>query len=474
MKLKIHIYLFLLLLYVQLCDSQLFITKLTGPKLNFYRDLKVVANVALVNDTSTFGLSATATSPLVSPESIKLISDIIFEVCPHGILPLSYYFAKGQPLGLVPAVSILFLVSFVNSWSLIQYANLGRITGSSNISDIWTKLVSSETSWIVDVAQLLLCSCYCLKFSMLLGDIFHSLAISNASKGLFLRKDAILAFIHGVILLPFCLEKEFKHLTFPSLVGTMSVLYSVGLLILTSSSKASFSSISLSKSLSTKPQLLHCIHNFLPAVSLSFVTHYCSLQYYRSFPNSSSSSTFLAFRKSVFVSYALVAVVFGVAMITGFSLFGFHSSLVILENFSVYDPAAVIARLLTGVTLLFAYPLMFENVKSSFFRLKERFSRTEISKVFSKSTGVVMILFSALSYASLFLSGHGSHILHLIESITGMLVAYLFPAVLNLLYTYSRNKAGFNYERSSIIFSASSLVLGSFVLFIQIYSYLEK
>jgi hypothetical protein len=474
MKLNLLFYVFLLLLCIQYCDSRFFVSRVKEIKLNSLRSFKVVANAAFGNGSSAFAFPyLSESSSLLSRESFKLVTDIIFEVCPHGILPLSYYFAQSQPLELVPAVSVIFLVAVINAFSFVQYAHLGRITGSSHISDIWQKLVSSKTSWIVDAAQLLLCSCYCLNFSSLLCEIFHSLAVSNGFKGLFLKKEAILAFLHGIILLPFCLEEKFQHFTFPSVFGTFSVMYTLGLLIWKSASKSSLRFPPLFWSSPAKSQLGQSILDFLPTISLSFVSHYCSLQFYRSFPNSSSPSAFYSFRKSSLISYTVVAMIFSLAMSSGFLLFGLSSSPFIHDNFSLSDPFLVIARLLLGVTVLFAYPLMFENVKLSCFRLVERFADTEKSKLYLKPITAV-VLFSVLSCTTLVLIGSDSPALRFVESVTGVFIAYLLPAVLTLLYLYSRNQAGFDCERSDIIVSASSLTIASFVLFRKFSGNLSK
>jgi hypothetical protein len=473
MKLNLLFYLFLLLLCIQYCDSRFYVSRVKEIKLNSLRSFKVVANAAFGNGSSAFAFPyLSESSSLLSRECFKLVTDIIFEVCPHGILPLSYYFAQSQPLEFVPAISVIFLVSVINAFSFVQYAHLGRITGSSHISDIWQKLVSSKTSWIVDAAQLLLCSCYCLNFSSLLREIFHSLAVSNGFKGIFLQKEAILAIIHAMILLPFCLEEKFQHFTFPSVFGTFSVMYTLGLLIWKSASKTSLRFPPLFFP-PAKSQRVHSILDFLPTISLSFVSHYCSLQFYRSFPNSSSSSAFYSFRKSSLVSYAVVAMIFGLAMSSGFLLFGLNSSAFIHDNFSLSDPFLVIARLLLGVTVLLAYPLMFENVKLSCFRLVERFVDTEKSKLYLKPI-TAGVLFSVLSCTTLFLIGSDSPALHFVESITGVFIAYLLPAVLTLLYLYSRNRAGFDCERSDIMVSISSLTIASFFLFRKISGNLSK
>jgi len=163
---------------------------------------------------------------------ISLINSIIGDLCPHGMLPLAYGFAKGGPSGLIPSVVMTIFFGIASAYTMFLYAKLGLTTNAENIGDIWATLMSPQTRWIVDSSFLALCVGCCIFYSSFLGDLIEAMvATFNIDKSpfgnLLSKRYFALVSITLSVLVPLCLLEDLSALQISSQLGVAAIMYTV-------------------------------------------------------------------------------------------------------------------------------------------------------------------------------------------------------------------------------------------------------
>ena len=105
----------------------------------------------------------------------------------------------------------------------------------------------------------------------------------------------------------------------------------------------------------------------LAMASSSFVCHYNAPLFKTSLTNPTTGR----FSLLSGLGFGASATVCLLASAFGFLTFGGNCSGMILNNYSLADPLATVARGYTGLSILFGYPLMMAGLRSSIFELMQ-------------------------------------------------------------------------------------------------------
>eukprot|EP01038_Epipyxis_sp_PR26KG_P004634 gene4634-6513_t len=428
----------------------------------------------------------------------SLVCNIVADLCPHGMLPLAYGFAKGGPTGLIPALLLLVLFGFMSAYSMSSFASMADNSNSTSISEVWKKLVNEKSSWFVDVSIFFLCVGCCIFYSAFVGDIFGSLSKASGFTGLFSKRWFVLTMISSVLLLPLCLLGDLSSLQFSSILGVGSIAYvlffhlfrnfdktySVG------SSLSSFMPIA-SKWPVNKLPLWKVNANTLVLVNMlcvAYLAHYNSVSYYLELENRNIKR----YNKALTIGFGISMCVFGLMMIAGYMLFGTSVMPLILNNFPTSaDSFASLARIAAGSSIIFAFPLMFAGVKSSLLNLimpqvlinnstnlntatKSKTARTiptsnndnvniknnDASK--STSTVIILAVFSLITAVGIKCGEEDvSVVLGIVGSLLGCFVAYVLPAFMRLKEMRLRKSNGLKNSLIDVIINHLMVALGA-------------
>lgn len=392
------------------------------------------------------------------------------------MLPLAYGFAQGGPNGVVPSVLLVALFATMSGYSMTAFASLAHHTNSDTIAEIWSKLISPQTKYLVDLAIFGLCYGCCVFYSAFAGDIFAALTSALHLKSLLPHRWNTLLLISSTVLLPLCLTEDLSGLQVTSYLGAAGIAYTALFHVYR---MVTGSYLPGSELLQFVPAKLHPSHpiprfplfnastgllTLANLLCVAFLAHYNSITYYKELGQGLPQ-----YRKAVSLGFGIAAATFLTMMLVGYQLFGKAALPLILNNFPFKeDKLATLARLAIGLSITFAYPLMFAGLKSAMFNLLDAFyfksaapsstsSNSKDQKKFVQTVAIVTALASITAIAVKCGEEDVSVVLGIVGSVLGCVVAYCLPAFLQLKHMRDRKKAGLSVNRAE---SLSNHVLG--------------
>lgn len=432
---------------------------------------------------------------------LGLIINVVADLCPHGMLPLAYGFARGGPSGILPSVLLVAIFGAMSGYSMTAFAGLSEETGSATIADIWGRLISPSSQWIVDAAIFSLCYGCCVFYSAFAGDIFGAL---SSVLGFTASRANVLLMISTVILLPLCLLQDLSALQLSSFLGVFGILYTVFFHVLRL----------LDGSYAHGAKLLqHVAPRLLPRhpsplfslfrvntgtlvlgnmLCVAFLAHYNSINYFRELRVRSHTE----YVKGIAWGFGISSAVFLAMMFVGYRLFGLSTLPLVLNNFPrTQDPLATLARLAIGAAIVFAYPLMFAGLKSAMFSLMDKMAHNDHrspskdssqlplvpskggsashgkgatsaiinnkpQRLWQKNLAITTVLASITAIAMQCGEEDVSVVLGIVGSVLGCFVAYFLPAYLKMTHFRQRKRAGLSNPRWEVIANHLMAVLG--------------
>ncbi|RYH28986.1 hypothetical protein EON65_10130 [archaeon] len=448
---------------------------------------------AQIQSDPTFGKQSTLIASGKEHHGISfttLVINIVADLCPHGMLPLAYGFASGGPNGLVPSVLLLALFATMSGYSMTAFASLAQHTNSSTIAEIWSKLFNPQTKFLVDLAIFGLCYGCCVFYSAFAGDIFAALTLALNLKNLLPHRWNTLLLISTTVLLPLCLTEDLSGLQVTSYLGVAGIAYTVLFYVYRLSTGSYLPGSELLKYVPTKLHPSHPTPRFplfntntglltlANLLCVAFLAHYNSITYYKEL-----NQGLPQYRKAVIVGFGIAALTFLIMMLVGYQLFGKAALPLILNNFPFKeDKFATLARLAIGLSITFAYPLMFAGLKSAMFNLLDTFyfkgaasqsvngdnplpssnaDKVSKNKKFVQTSAIITALASITSIAVKCGEEDVSVVLGIVGSVLGCVVAYCLPASLQLKHMRNRHKAGLSVNRAEAVSNHALGVLGA-------------
>lgn len=441
--------------------------------------LSVTASVA--TSKAKVGTAAAASHKM---SMMTLIVNIVADLCPHGMLPLAYGISQGGPTGLVPALALLALFGSMSAYTMTSFAQMASETRSTSIGELWANIIGPKTKWVADLAVLSLCFGCCIFYSAFAGDIFGALSQAMGVSGILGRRWVVLALVSSLCLLPLCLLEDLSALQFSSVLGVAGIAYTLLFHALRAVDGSYAPGTALVKELgprllprwslgrSSKFSLWNLNSGAFVLVNMlcvAFLAHYNAINYYSEL----EGATPARYRRAVYTGFGISGGVFAGMMVLGYALFGSAVQPLILNNFhKSRDALATGARLATGLAITFAYPLMFNGVKSSLHALLP--TKLVTTKVDGRSvqtvsdetrrlrTGAVIAALGAITSVA-FRCGEEdvSLVLGVVGSVLGCGVAYVLPGYLGLVRQRARKAAGLQNSGAEVAINHALVGLGS-------------
>lgn len=398
---------------------------------------------------------------------LSLAINIIADLCPHGMLPLAYGFAQG-PTGIVPAVLLLSLFGIMSGYTMTSYAHMANSLHVHSISQLWGKLFGEKTTIIADIMVFALCFGCLIFYSAFAGDIFGALGSAMKFPGLLSKRWVLLAIATTFLLTPLSLMDDLSNLQFSSILSAFCILFTVlahvyrlfdGSYSITNASSNYLSSMSLKNQphWSLPKFSLWNLNGgsliFVNMLCVAYLAHYNSINYYEELKDRNSKR----YKYAVTLGYGASLLVFMSLMFVGYDLFGKSLQPLILNNFHRTDDIlATLARCTTGLSIIFAYPLMFAGLKSALKNIfisangKSDKSSTTIDPLIFKGSQIAII--SAITGIAFKCSEDDvSLVLGVVGSLLGCSVAYVIPALMKLKYFRLRKEKMLPNNRIEVV-----------------------
>ena len=359
-------------------------------------------------------------------------------------------------------------MGILSGYSFYLIGKLCALTSSKSLSECWGKTVGPSSSWVVALACVLTPLGAALSYSIILADVFSTLATSfgltsskalrslqallpRAAGELSLRTGTLLT-LTSLVLYPLCTLKDLSSLTPVSLLGVLGILLTTAFMFLrlasgaySPPSGAFFSRVapSLRPAFPAKIAIAKAFNfdrRMLALLSMSataYLSHFNAPAFLTDLvPGSCGSKAkskdkeeaLTKFRKLVVLSFSAVFLISAAIMSLGYLTFGTASSSSILNNYSARDAGATLCRLLMGVSVLGSYPLVFAGVRSSLLDLFKVEGASD-----SKKNALTAALLAAVTLAAANMRDVGI-VVELNGAVLGSAIIYIFPSLMLLKY----------------------------------------
>jgi amino acid permease len=304
----------------------------------------------------------------IGNEILNLVKNIVGS---GGLsLPAGIAAFGNQWTAIVPSLLVIFCMGLLNAYSFSLIGRVSAVTKSKTYQECWDRTVGRRYGtkyniWVglvVTGKAVLGCWAFSIVIASTCTPLLKILAFKNVTKTQTLLATTLL------VLLPLCLFERLSSLAVFSLIGTIGTLVTSMTMILryfdgsyreggrfyndlppehlpefgTKGALAFFS-----------PQALILIS----ILSTGYVAHYNAAKYY----NELKDHTTGRFNVVVNVSFFSAAITYMCISTLGFLTFGDHSAGFILDNYSYRDPMATLSRFGVALSVIFAYPLLFQG-----------------------------------------------------------------------------------------------------------------
>jgi sodium-coupled neutral amino acid transporter 11 len=370
-------------------------------------------------------------------------SDAIFNLAKNivgsGVLALSAGVAafSASPLALAPSIAILLAVGGVSAYTFSTIARVGAATGGKTYRDTWMRVFGKSTTWMTDATVIFMTVCAGLSYSIILGDMFSSIAALAGLPAVLCTSNAWIILLSFFVLLPLSLLRDLSSLAAGSLLGTIGTSYTALFVLLRCFDKSylpggkfhalASHSPNFAAASAAQPLINPSIFVLVSMLASAFLAHYNAPKFYNELEAPKDGSSMLKrFNGIVGGAFGLAALLMGVIMGGGYMTFGSASQGLLLNNYATADPLAFLARVGIGVSIIFSYPLNFVGLREG---LLEFLGKTEDGKKRAVHWGVTLSLMALMNGASLFLKDLGL-VVALGGAILGSALVYIFPALM--------------------------------------------
>lgn len=412
-----------------------------------------------------------------SDSLLPVIINIVADLAPHGMLPLAFGLSEGGLVGIVPATFLLLLFGGMGAHSMKTYARLANEHRAGSLSEIWWRIVGKETKWVVSASLLALCFGCCVFYTAFIGDIFSTLASGLPISSILKDRTNILVLLTTGVITPLCMLEDLSALEPTAKLGVVGILYTTFFVVFRAFDGSYDPGSAMLKDMGPDKQpkwgeslglwnLSATGTLFLVnLLCVSFLAHYNAIIYYKEIKDGTPKK----YSTAVNVGFGASSAIFAIMMFAGYKLFGDTAQPLILNNFHPsQDRLATGARIAIGMAITFAYPLMFNALKTALFNLFPRTLKASedggrsITPRSKRNRQIVLLAILAGITAIGIECGEEdvSFVLGVVGSVLGTGFAYTLPGYLNLRNMRRRKAKGLPNKGSDVILSHLSVLLG--------------
>ncbi|CAB9511154.1 Sodium-coupled neutral amino acid transporter 1 [Seminavis robusta] len=331
----------------------------------------------------------------IGNEILNLVKNIVGS---GGLsLPAGMAAFGNQWTAVFPALLVILAMGVLNAYSFSLIGRVSAVTKSKTYQECWDRTVGRRhgTKYNIWVGLVVTGKAIlgCWSFSIVIASTCTPLA---RSLGFDWTKTETLVGITLVVLLPLCLLERLSSLAIFSLIGQIGTGVTACTMILRYfdgsyreggrfyddlppehlpqfGTKGAMSFFS--------PQALILIS----ILSTGYVAHYNASKYYYELRDHTTGR----FNVVVNASFFSAAITYMCISTLGFLTFGENSAGFILDNYSYRDPLAALSRFGVALSVIFAYPLLFQGGRDGLWDL---LGQTSSSSSCSKRTTTILLL----------------------------------------------------------------------------------
>lgn len=275
--------------------------------------------------------------------------------------------------GWVPSIMTCVALAFGSAQTFSLIGKACEMTGEGSFKGLWSVAFGDQTSWVLDSFVFVQTFFSSVIYTGLLGDIFSALLRTSKLPYMLTNRKSIILIAASCILWPLNMIRDMSALGFTSILGLSAVLYTVffsviraldGTYALHPAGKFVTDGMILNLPSFAKSTFWNFDLNSLVLVSnlgLAFIAHYNAPSYWKSLSQRSSQR----FTKVSFLAYTVLAIIYSVTMLAGYSTFGDVCEGNILLNYSAADYLSALGRLATGLSIIFGFPLVSNGCRES-------------------------------------------------------------------------------------------------------------
>jgi len=310
------------------------------------------------------------------------VFNLVNNVAGAGILTLSSGVASGT--GWIPAIMICATLAALSGHCFSIIGEACELTGESDFKGLWKRTIGERSAYLVDSMIAIMCLSCSVIYSGILGDVFTPLLKQAGFPDQWNGRASNIVFITSVLLFPLSLIKDLSALAFTSILGFGAILYTVlfitmryfdgtymlpegkflqdGLIMTPSFKTASIWNFGFKS--------LILVSNF----GLAYIAHYNAPNFYRSLKDTNSKR----FRSMVNKSFFTLVILYTATMMAGYATFGDVCQGNILLNYHPNDVLSTFARLATGFSILFGFPLVVCGAREAIIGLASSFGNAAL------------------------------------------------------------------------------------------------
>lgn len=331
----------------------------------------------------------------------------------------------------------------ISAYSFYSIGRLSKQEDAASIGETWESTVSPSSSWVVDLSCFVTPIGAALSFSIILGDILSSVLKTLGLKGILASRHVSILCLTLSALYPLCSLASLAALAPMSIIGVLSSMmtciflgyrclggaYSPGGALLKSVPEVYAPSFGVKGMQLLSPSIL-----ILCAMAgTGYMCHFAAPEVQKSLENNTDAR----FKKLTGIGFGVTAILSVLFTAFGFLTFGGASSGLVLNNYSTQDAGATFCRVLTAVSLIGSYPIVFAGARNAWFALAHK-GKEVTDKLRSKTTKIMLSIVTA---TALILEDSG-FVVSLNGAIMGSAIIYVFPALMFLKSTSSRLSEG--------------------------------
>lgn len=387
-------------------------------------------------------------------EVAKAVFNLVQNMLGSGVLSIPAGIAAigGERGLLIPSAVVVVALGALSSYTFYSVGQQCGNHGVSKYHEAWVKCVGQKSKAVVMTLAVAYSTLACLGYAIIIGDFFSALARGGifgryveSSKFFGDRRTWTLSFT--IMLYPLSALRDLSALAFTSLLGNLAMVYTAGFMVaryLDGSYRPGgrfYDHLPLAPSFAKGNAWKTYFSGVASFVLMSqcataFSPHNNAPAYYQASGRDNGK-----FKLIVFLGYFFAILIQLAMMISGFLTFGSSSNGVILNSYAENDKLAAVARVLDGLSLVFAYPLMFQGLKApmreviNFILKRKRFShiRKFLEKMRVTRNVMITTFFVAVITIISFLTDFAAFINAIRGAFCASTLVYILPPLMYLL-----------------------------------------
>eukprot|EP00434_Breviolum_minutum_P002566 symbB.v1.2.002270.t1/scaffold122.1/size316190/3 len=273
-------------------------------------------------------------------------------------------------------MTIFFAALMAYTFSLM--GRICHVTGERSHKDCCAKVAEPWLAQSMAVVLFVKTIFTCLAFAIVISESFARILRFCGVEGLMATPQAALLLLTFFVLIPLCMQKELRVLSYTSMIGCLGqvwVVFSMQIRYLDGSYQpgGQFYNTLLKKDLgpsNDQPNFAAgviywktSVASFvlLGSLSTAFIAHYNAPKFYSQLQDATPEK----FQKVVFGAFGFAMVIYLWIMAVGYLTFGTAAEGLILNNYSEQDMLMTTARFAISFAVVFAFPLGFTGLRDS-------------------------------------------------------------------------------------------------------------